>query len=218
MRTWLILALVAVSGCYDAHGAGAPGDAGPLPGHDAGLADAAGACEERPTTPSGLVCPATAGLGEEIVVSVTHAPGGCCSAEGAGAVAVPRGEASFLISTRWDACTCCDACECAGAPVTHELSLGARDRAGVITVRAGSQECEIEIVARSCEPVAVDEAHAPIGVAIGEPIPVLVRRHEPWWRSSRRRTGPPRSRRARARSWCRASILRAATADRPWSG
>lgn len=128
--------------------------------------------------PTGLVCPATVGVGEEIVVSVTHVPDSCCSADGARAVAVPRGDSAFLVSTLWDACSCCDVCDCVGAPVTQRVSLGVADRAGVVVASAGPHECEIAIVERSCEPLTIDEAHAPIGVAIGEPIPVLVRRHE----------------------------------------
>lgn len=179
MRGWLALALVSAAlapGCFASHGLGIggedpPRDAGPAPATDAGGA----ACGAIASAVGALSCPATVAPGEPIFADVTHAPSWCCEPGGGRARVEPRGDRAFEVVTWWDACACCAECECVGAPRTERLALGAFER-GVVRVVAGGERCAIEVRERECRTIDADEVHAPMAVARGEAIPVLLRR------------------------------------------
>ncbi len=183
MRSWLTLALVSLplAGCFDSHGLGGPApappadagarDAGPLPPVDGGSP-----CRELPSRASELQCPERVAIGEPIAIAVTHSTGLCCGDEGAREVAVARGEGRYEILTRWDACDCCELCECVGAPATRRIDLAAPTRAGVVTVIAGDHTCRIAVGAGECEPTVASAAHAPVTFPHRQPVPVLLER------------------------------------------
>jgi hypothetical protein len=177
MRAWLSFALlsVALAGCFDSHG-WRPPSADTDAGRDSGPFDPpdAGTCGLAPSTATRLVCPASAVPGETISVDVSHAAVACCRDDG-GRLEVRRvGPSVVEIDTRWDRCTCCEACACVGGAATEALAIGSFGP-GRVTVRAGALECEIEVAARECRDAPVGEVHAPRAIAPGDALPVLLR-------------------------------------------
>ncbi len=187
MRAWLTLALPLLSvlpGCFLTHGLGRGDDAGAVPAdastgpRDAGVTTDAGACEPVASSVSELVCPVVVAPGAPIVVALTHAPSWCCSEAGSRVRVDARGARSFEIASWWDSCACCELCECLGAPRTERVEIGAFD-SGRVTVVAGEHRCEIEVRESECESVSADEVHAPMAVARGDDVPLLLRGNEP---------------------------------------
>ncbi len=182
MRPWLNLALPALllmPGCFASHVRDRRDD-----GADAGIGrrdagggiDDGGACEEVPSVVSELACPRIVGPGDAIAVTVTHSPASCCSPEGARTRLDARGPRELEITTWWDACSCCEACACDGPPESERIELGAFG-VGWVSVVAGDQRCEIEVRESDCHSVQGDEVHAPLAIARGEDIPLLMRHH-----------------------------------------
>jgi hypothetical protein len=184
MRSWLVVALlpalVLAPGCFASHGRDGRGDAGGVSpdasaiAHDAGAA--IDACGETASEVTELVCPRIVGPGDAIAVTVTNTPSGCCAEVGSRAALRVRGPRSLEIETWWDACACCELCECVGAPVSERVELGAFD-VGWVSVVAGEHRCEIEVRESDCHSIEAGEVHAPLAVARGEEIPVLMRHH-----------------------------------------
>ena len=173
----LTLALVSLggAGCYESHlRSGATEDGGPRP--DALVTDAA-MCRPIPSNVGGLTCPALVAPGDPVLVTVQHAPGGCCGEDAAQLVARRTGPRAFALDASFDSCGCCELCDCVGPTVRQALDLGPLEE-GTWTVVADAARgfvCTIEVRASECRQQDITNAIAPTAVRLGERVPVLMR-------------------------------------------
>jgi hypothetical protein len=174
---WIVIGAALLSGCFASHeldvapradggsGAAARPDVGPTPPSDSSIATIDAGCSgELPSDSTDLVCPTYAAPGEAVSVELTHHARACCSDDG-GLVTVLRSRFRVYevdLVTAWDRCSCCEECECASGAETRTLEIGAWSEPGIVVVRAGALSCE----------------NAPLAVAVGDDVPVLLRARE----------------------------------------
>lgn len=168
---WLSLALVSalLGGCFATHGTG----------RDAGATvDAEVMCELFDASVTSLVCPRVVGAGSIATVFVTSTPRACCSS-GTVRTSVASTGTSHTVTLAWDACDCCEECDCRAPLEEVSVALGLLP-VGLHRVDAHGQSCSFEVVAplppgeRCDPPFAGTDFRAPAHLFEGQPYPVTL--------------------------------------------
>ncbi|MBZ0118216.1 MAG: hypothetical protein K8H88_14535 [Sandaracinaceae bacterium] len=161
MHRYLLFGFLA-TGCYASHAPGL-GEAGVCTG-------------SAPIDVLSIDCPASVRAGESATVVVLHRGPFCCAASEP-SVRVAAAGPGIEVLADWDPCACCAEggnCPCDRVIEWRSVLDTGPILSGPFVVRAGDQQCRVEVGGDACTNAGAGELSAPRYARAGDPVPVLL--------------------------------------------